>query len=190
MKLIGSTTSPFVRKVILLLDDLGITYQFEQVRSLTPEGAKKIETSNAARRIPILETEDGVIFDSTIICEYLLEKQGKQVELESKLNLRLIDELCDSCIILFQQKIWECDPKWESKFSKVQHDRVSSILTSLEAKVSKIGFDQFEKDWLLCVLDWLTFRNVLNWQEGHPALTKFYDNLKENERYLKSAPKA
>ncbi|MFG1505234.1 glutathione S-transferase family protein [Halobacteriovorax sp. ZH5_bin.2] len=190
MKLIGSTTSPFVRKVILVLEDLGIPYKLEQVTSITPDGAKKIGEHNAARRIPILETEDGSVFDSTIICEYLLEKQGKQLDIQTKLALRLIDELCDSCIILFQQKLWKCDPNWESKFSQVQFERVKSILASLEKKVDKGGLHQMEKDWLFCVLDWLSFREVFNWKKGHLALENFYESLKDKKRYQKSAPRA
>lgn len=188
MKLIGSTTSPYVRKVRLVLHDLGIPFELEQVSALAPESASKLEAINAARRVPILETEDGIIFDSTIICEYLLAKQGKEINLSTKLNLRLIDELCDSAILLYQQKLWNSDKNWETKFSKNQLSRVTSVLNGLESKVANNDLNQMEKDWLLCVLDWITFRDFFNWSIDHKALDKFHKSHKSQERYLSTSP--
>jgi glutathione S-transferase len=182
MKLIGSQTSPYVRKVRLILGDTN--YEFEQLKALTPEGASKLASYGPIRRIPILEVDGLSIFDSSIICEYLLGKKDKFLTINQKLNLKLIDELCDSSIMLFQQKIWKIDLDWESTFSKRLHDRSFGVLTLLNTKVSKNELSEIENEWLYCVLDWLSFRNVYDWQKNNPDLLDFFNSAKLMDKYL------
>lgn len=70
MKLYGSLTSPFVRKVRIALIEKGLRYD------MTVEGpadaAGNVVRLNPLRAIPVLERDDGdVYFDSPVICEYL-----------------------------------------------------------------------------------------------------------------------
>ncbi|OUR94166.1 hypothetical protein A9Q84_17850 [Halobacteriovorax marinus] len=181
MKLIGSTTSPYVRKVRLLLSNT--EYEFEELKALTPEGAKLLGSYGPIKRIPILKVDQLTIFDSTLICEYLLEKRGIQLSIEEKLNLKLIDELCDSSIMLFQQKIWKIDHQWENTFSKRLYERAFGVLKTLEELQSRRKLTELQEDWLYCVLDWLSFRSVYDWQEAHPALKEFYESSREIEKY-------
>jgi len=70
MKLYGSLTSPYVRKVRMVLIEKGLRYE------MTVEGpadaAGNVARLNPLRAIPVLERDDGdVYFDSIVICEYL-----------------------------------------------------------------------------------------------------------------------
>ncbi len=185
MKLIGSTTSPFVRKVRLLLE--GQDYEFETLKALSPEGVKKLESYGPVRRIPILIDGEKVIFDSSLISEYLLAKKSIVLSLDEKLTLKLIDELCDAGIILFQQKLWEIDPLWENEFSKRTDARANAILDQLEQYAANDSFTQLQKDWLFCVLDWINLRQVFDWTLRSNLLS-LYKKLEQSDKYTSTRP--
>jgi glutathione S-transferase len=183
-KLIGSTTSPYVRKVRLLLEDQD--YEFETLQALSPEGAIIMEKHSPIRRVPILIIDDKTLFDSSLICEYILDKKSIRLSIEEKLTLKLIDELCDSAVILFQQKIWDIDINWENQLSQKLLSRVNAILDSLEVMQSKNLLTLFQKDWLYCVLDWLTFRGVFEWKDNHPSLVTLFDESVLMDKFIKT----
>jgi len=70
MKLYGSLTSPYVRKVRVVLMEKNIGY--EMVVEGPADTAGNVARLNPLRAIPVLERDDGdVYFDSPVICEYL-----------------------------------------------------------------------------------------------------------------------
>ena len=74
MRLFHSPTSPYVRKVMVLLHESGLLDQVELVTgSGTPldPGAAPLD-ANPLGKVPALEREDGpALFDSRVICRYL-----------------------------------------------------------------------------------------------------------------------
>ena len=186
MKLIGSTTSPYTRKSRLLLKDQD--YEFEYVKALSPEGGKKLESYGSVRRVPILIDQGKTIFDSSLICEYLLSKDNISLSIDEKLNLKLIDELCDAGIILFQQRFWDIDPQWQNPFCQRTLGRAQAILSDIDTKISTSSLTELERDWLFCVLDWMSFRQVISWQKENSHLDKFYQKALGEEKYKKTSP--
>jgi glutathione S-transferase len=70
MKLYGSLTSPFVRKVRILLKEKAIAHEF--VVEGPADAAGNVARLNPLHAIPVLERDDGeVYFDSPVICEML-----------------------------------------------------------------------------------------------------------------------
>lgn len=185
-KLIGSTTSPFVRRIRLLLAEE--EYIFETLKALTAEGMKRLSEFGPVKRIPILIDDERTIFDSTIISEYLLDQRSIQLSIDEKLTLKLVDELCDSSIILFQQKIWAIDPKWQSEFSKRNFERANSILNKLDELQKSELLTELQKDWLYCVLDWLSYRSVIDWSTNRVHLKSMYTSLTKQEKYQATKP--
>ncbi len=188
MKLLGSVTSPYVRKVRLILNEYNHEYEFENFQSLSPEGAAKLETYGSIIRVPILLAEDKKIFDSSIIAEYLLEKNDIKLSIDDKLKLRLIDELCDSAVILFQSKMWEIDEQWTNKLSKKMHNRYSLILAELEETNETLTV--LQKDWLFCVIDWLLMRGIFEFGDKYKKLEAFYNTNKDLKRFVDTDPRA
>ena len=180
-KLIGSTTSPYVRKVRLILE--GQEYDFETLKAFSPEGSKQLENYGPIRRIPILIEDGKTIFDSSLICEYLLEQKSISLSIEEKLDLKVIDELCDSCINLFQQILWKIDSDWTNEQSIRMLKRANSTLDHLDKLQSKNRLTLFQKDWLVCVLDWLSFRDVIPWKENHENLVSLYTESIDQEKF-------
>ncbi len=70
MKLLGSVTSPFVRKVRVVLLEKRIDFEF--VSDCMTGSPPPIEQFNPLGKIPALVLDDGVcLFDSQVITEYL-----------------------------------------------------------------------------------------------------------------------
>ena len=80
MKLHWSPRSPFVRKVMIVLHETGLTPEVDCQRSvvamhLAPNSA--VLADNPLGKIPTLVTDDGLaLFDSRVICEYLDLRAG------------------------------------------------------------------------------------------------------------------
>ena len=72
MRLRWSPTSPFVRKVVVLMKEKGIENLIEKEKSNPLSAEDRAATPSPLGRIPCLVTEDGeAIFDSPVIMEYL-----------------------------------------------------------------------------------------------------------------------
>lgn len=70
MKLIGSYTSPFVRKISILLLEKGMTFEFVNEQPYNAENG--VAQYNPLGKVPALVTDEGEYwFDSPIIAEYI-----------------------------------------------------------------------------------------------------------------------
>ncbi|MGE5385593.1 MAG: glutathione S-transferase family protein, partial [Betaproteobacteria bacterium] len=70
MKLIGSLTSPYVRKVRIVLAEKKIEYEFELDSPWAPE--TKVPGINPLGKVPVLVLDDETpLFDSRVIVEYI-----------------------------------------------------------------------------------------------------------------------
>ena len=74
MKLHWSPRSPFVRKVMILLHETGLTDRVETVRSVVAmhQTNPELMRDNPLNKLPTLVLDDGsALFDSPVVCEYL-----------------------------------------------------------------------------------------------------------------------
>ncbi|WP_175776141.1 glutathione S-transferase family protein [Burkholderia anthina] len=100
-KLIGSTSSPFVRKVRIVFDEKMIEYDFELEDVWSP--STNIFSSNPLGKIPCLIVEGGgVLFDSRVICEYLdmFSPVCKLIpsSCQGRVDVRFWEALCDGVL--------------------------------------------------------------------------------------------
>ncbi|MEM9177452.1 MAG: glutathione S-transferase family protein [Myxococcota bacterium] len=70
LKVIGAGLSPWVRRVLVVLDEKGIEYAHENFFP-TGEIPAEFKQKSPLGRIPVLDTEEGPIPDSSAICHYL-----------------------------------------------------------------------------------------------------------------------
>src|SRR6195952_2854776 len=101
MKLIGSLTSPFVRKVRIVLAEKKLDYKFD-VEDVWAEGTK-ISDSNPLGKVPCLVMEGGeAVFDSRVIVEYVdtLSPVGKLIPSSGRerVEVRTWEALADGMI--------------------------------------------------------------------------------------------
>ena len=74
MKLHSSATSPYVRKVRVVLLETGLNDKVEQVaQAVTPISPNAVvNADNPLGKVPAFQTDDGLsLYDSPVICEYL-----------------------------------------------------------------------------------------------------------------------
>ena len=74
LKLHNSATSPYVRKVRVLLLETGLEDRVELIDTqVTPTNPNaELNVDNPIGKVPVLLTEDGMaLYDSPVICEYL-----------------------------------------------------------------------------------------------------------------------
>lgn len=70
--IIGSYLSPYVRKVLVLLELKGIAYRIDPIVPFF--GDEAFERLSPLRQIPVLVDGDLVLNDSSVICQYLEER--------------------------------------------------------------------------------------------------------------------
>ena len=99
MKLFTFATSPYARKVRIVLDYKGITYEpIERCYSL--DRKEDLRAASIRAEVPVLVLDDGrTIADSTIICEYLEQVYPQPavfpVDPYQRARMRRIEDVCD-----------------------------------------------------------------------------------------------
>lgn len=75
MQLCGTPPSHFTRKVRVLLQELGLSYELVKLEKILETGEEKF-ASNPLHLFPVLIDGSTTLFDSDAICEYLIERHG------------------------------------------------------------------------------------------------------------------
>jgi glutathione S-transferase len=202
MKLLGSLTSPYVRKVRIVMAEKKLDFQLvlEDVW-----GADDILRSNPLGKVPCLVMEGGeAVFDSRVIVEYLdtLSPVGKLIppsgreRIEVRTWEALADGLLDACILARLEATW--GGRTAGERSQAWIDRqMSRVIASLRSMAQGLG----DKPWCMgnaftladvavgCALGYLDFRFAhIDWRASHPNLARLSDKLATRNSFIDSAP--
>ncbi|MCM8596623.1 glutathione S-transferase [Accumulibacter sp.] len=200
MKLVGSLTSPYVRKVRVVLAEKKIDYDFE-LDSPWLAGNTVAEV-NPLGKIPVLVLDDNTtLFDSRVIVEYLdnvapnnkLMPAPNRERAEVRRWEALADGVCDSAALIFLERKRPIEQQ-SSEWTARQQDK---ILRSLEFMASELA----EHPWCAgthfsladvavgCALGYLVFRfPEIDWQERHPNLARLYAKLIRRPGFAETVP--
>ncbi len=171
MKLIGSKASPFVRRTRIAAEDMPI--EFEQINVFSDEGQARLKDLGEIRRVPILIDAEHIVWDSMLIHKYLTHEK---FEVDYEKDLILINEANDAALLLLQFKTFKMDENWQNGFSQNILTRVNDILGYFEGLAQEEEVHWNTKGiWLFCLLDWLSFREIIPWEENCPSLAQFRD---------------
>jgi glutathione S-transferase len=197
MKLYGSLTSPFVRRVRIVATELGVA--FERVDTVSDEGQKTLRALNPIWKAPVAEIDGEVVFDSHIIIEHLLRRHGYgplrtaggAAWLREQNLVSAIDGALDSAVNLFQLGREGVDLD-SAAFLVKQRERVDSILTWVEGKLRGIWLTDeprlgVAEIALITSLQWMIFRKRYPVEE-HAALQKFVDGHADRASIRDTAP--
>ncbi|MEJ6021492.1 glutathione S-transferase N-terminal domain-containing protein [Ramlibacter sp. PS4R-6] len=203
MKLIGATSSPYVRKVRIVMAEKKLDYEFvlEDVWSADT----RIAESNPLGKVPCLVMEGGeALFDSRVIVEYLdtLSPVGKLIpavgreRAEVKTWEALADGVCDAAITARLEANWAGRKK--SERSQAWIDRqLAKINGSVKAMSQGLGDKPFCAGIYLsladiavgCALGYLDFRfPQIDWREPYPNLAKLHDKLMTRASFTDTKP--
>jgi glutathione S-transferase len=189
MKLHWSPNSPFVRKVMIVLHETGLTGDVDCVRSpvalhLPPND--EVLTDNPLGKIPTLLTEDGqAIFDSKVICEYLDLLAGTQlIPADPDARIRqlrwqsLADGLTDILLLWRTELTREAGPWQAITGGWLTKARASLAMLDQEAqdlRAVPFGIGQIA---VICALGQLDFRwPDCDWRAHFPKLALFESGI-------------
>ncbi|WP_448246909.1 glutathione S-transferase family protein [Thalassotalea agariperforans] len=181
MQLIGSVTSPFVRRLRLLLTD--VDYDFLTLDIYSEAGSAVLKENNPAKKIPVLKDGEKTIFDSRVIFNYLREKLAMPALTWQQENLlTMIDAANDSLVTLFLCRNSKLPVEDDILFFNLQKSRIDAVLTALDTEVAAGKFTdwQYPAICLFCLLDWVEFRQVTPWQQ-HSNLLAFHQQAAQRE---------
>jgi glutathione S-transferase len=178
LRLFGTTTSPYVRRVRAVALELG--QSMELVNTFTPEGQAELRSLNPLWKVPTLQRGETVLFDSHVIIDDLIEQHGPG-PFEADLRpsavrtnvLTVIDGVLDALINTLYLRRDGLKPESASYFQK-QLDRAAASMTWLEQQVDAGGLAGSEPFglphlWLVSLVEWAQFRDTYP-VDRHPSL--------------------
>ncbi|MBL7664382.1 MAG: glutathione S-transferase family protein [Bacteriovoracaceae bacterium] len=171
MKLIGSYTSPYVRRLRLLLAEK--KFEFEAIDIYSPAGEARLKEISPVNKIPVLIDGKKTIWDSRVIFRYLCEKKlAKELSWNEENYLTAVDGLLDSTINLFLFKKSGLDINGDLMYLKRQKARIEALLAYLhEQNIEKWTWNYLGMSFY-SYLDWAVFREQIKIQ-NYPKFEKF-----------------
>ena len=160
MKLIGSTTSPYVRRLLMWMKDF--QYDFEKVDIFNSADRAKLVAKNPSLKIPMLEDDDAIVLDSGVIFRYLSQKAAlPALSWEQENLLTLIDSANDSLVQIFLLSRSDIDTSADKLYFRLQRERFDVIFGELNKAVEEGKFSEwnYAAISLYCLLDWVEFRS-------------------------------
>jgi len=202
MKLIGALTSPYVRKVRIVMAEKRLDYQLE-LEDVWASG--HILESNPLGKVPCLVMEGGeAVFDSRVIVEYvdtlspvgrLIPERGRE-RAEVRTWEALGDGVIDALILARLERNWA--GRSEAQRSQAWIDRqMVKVNTSLAAMSKGLG----DKPWCSgihfslsdiavgCALGYLDFRfPQIDWRSEFANLAKLHEKLAQRQSFIDTVP--
>lgn len=196
MKLIASLTSPYARKVRIVLAEKKIDCP---LITLSPwEPTDGVSDYNPLGKVPVLTFDDGTtLYDSRVIVEYLdtispvsrLFPDDKRQCILTRRWEALADGIIDSAVTIVLEKRRPTSQQSE-EWIKRQHEKI-------ERGVQSLAHDLGERPWCQedgysladiavgCCLGYLAFRfPQIAWQTDYPKLAAFHSKLEERQTFI------
>ena len=203
MKLIGSSTSPYVRKVRVVMAEKKLDYRFQEEAVWSEE--TKISEFNPLGKVPCLVMEGGeAVFDSRVIVEYLdtLSPVGKLIpssgreRAEVKTWEALADGVLDAGVLSRMESTWQHRKDGERSQAWIdrQHGKIKAGLAAMSQGLAEkpycSGIHLSLSDIAVgCALGWLAFRfPEIDWRGDHPNLARLYDKLMQRQSFKDTQP--
>jgi glutathione S-transferase len=204
MKLIGSLTSPYVRKVRVVLAEKKLDYNFvlEDVW-----GSDAILASNPLGKVPCLVMEGAeAVFDSRVIVEYVdtLSPVGKLIPSSGRERVEvrtweaLADGLIDAAILVRLEQTWSgrTDAQRCEAWIDRQMLRITATLKSISQGLGDKAFcggTHFSLADIAvgCALAYLEFRFPdIAWRTDYPNVARLADKLALRQSFIDTVPPA
>jgi len=199
MKLRFAATSPYVRKVVILLHETGQFGDVELVPTNVWDPATDVAADNPLGKVPALVLDDGtVLFDSPVICEYLDAHHdgvalfpGPGPERWAALRLQaLADGGLDALLLRRMEGLRE--PAQQSKdWIARQVAAVDRCFDALEREAASLdGNVTIGTVAVGCLLGYRDFRfEADGWRNGRPKLAAWYEAFAQRPSMLATIPK-
>lgn len=200
MKLIGSLTSPYVRKVRILLAEKQIPHEFVVD---TPWAADtQVGQHNPLGKVPVLLLPgERALYDSRVIVDYLdrrfpeqrLIPLGDEAHIAVKRWEALADGISDAAaaaLLESRRPANEQSPSWILR----QKEKILHGIDALAREIGDHRYYMVEQYTLAdiaagCALGYVSFRHPeIRWQDSQPRLALYYAALAERPSFQATLP--
>jgi glutathione S-transferase len=152
VRIVGSFLSPYVRKVLVTLENKGISYQVDPIVPFY--GDDEFTRLSPLRRVPVLVDDAVTLCDSTVICEYLEDRYPSPPMLPAspaaRARARWFEEFADTRmgdVLIWRyyaqytvRKMLHGLPPDEAIVANARDREIPGILDYLEREVPEDGF--------------------------------------------------
>ncbi len=202
MKLIGALTSPYVRKVRIVMAEKRLEYHLELEDVWHRD---TISAANPLGKVPCL-VMDGVeaVFDSRVIVEYvdtlspvgrLIPERGRE-RTEVRTWEALADGLMDAAILARLEQTWDgrTEAQRSSAWVSRQMDKVHAALAAMSRGLADKPFCAGIHFSLAdiatgCALGYLDFRfSAIDWRSQYPNLERLDAKLAQRQSFIDTRP--
>lgn len=203
MQLLYSTSSPFVRKTVLLAQALGLTDQIERLPSAASPLKRdpRITRHNPLGKVPTLVTEDGLaLIDSKLIGEYLCARAPNEQVLPATGMARwkvlrqqaLADGVLEVAVGLrYENATRPAELRW-SDWTSAQMEKMVAAMQALQDEFAAPVADaplNVGEIAVVAALGYLDFRYAdWGWRNRYPTLAAAFAPVLERADVLATAP--
>ena len=202
MKLAYSPTSPYVRKIMVLLHETGqlddVTLQEQHGTPLAP--ASGLLPQNPLGKVPALERADGpAIYDSRVICAYLdnRAKAGLYGSGAAHWDLLTLEATADGILDAALLMVYETrlrseeirmDAWVEGQWGKIERACAALNTRWMSQLSAPMNIGQIAVG---CALGYLDFRlDARGWRKGNDALAAWYESFDSRPSMQATVPPA
>lgn len=203
MKLIGSLTSPYVRKVRIAFLEKKVDVDLESENVWAVD--TKIALKNPLGKIPCLLLDDGgAIYDSRVIAEYAdslspigqLIPSGGRERASVKTWEALADGVMDAGILARLEATWRPTEQQSPAWIDRQMGKIDAALKKMSGELGENAWCHSNQLTLAdiavgCALGYLLFRfPTIQWQRQYPNLDTLYQKLMQKPSFSETVPPA
>lgn len=201
MKLLGSTASPFVRKVRIVAAEKKLECEFILEDVWSPNTT--IQQSNPLGKVPCLIMEDdSCMFDSHVIVEYLdtltpvsklIPSHGRE-RAAVKCWEALADGVLDAAILVRLEKTQRPPELQSNDWMARQMSKVYAGLKAMSSGLGELAYCNGAHYSLAdvsvgCALGWISFRfPEIDWRADYPNLAKLFEKLSDRPTFKETVP--
>ncbi len=202
MKLLGSTASPYTRKVRIVLAEKKIDCDFEAVDVNPPENP--VNALNPLGKVPTLVLDDGTaLFDSRVIVEFLdavspisrLIPDDNRERVAVRRWEALADGTTDAGLLIRYEGLRPKKEQGEAWTAK-QKGKLERGLAMMSLELADKAWCQGDRYSLADIavgacLGWVEFRKPagVEWRYIYANLARHYDKLMERPAFAETVPK-
>lgn len=201
MKLIGSLTSPYVRKVRVVMAEKKLEYEFV-LEDVWAENTQ-IQAHNPLGKVPCLIMDDnGSLFDSRVIVEYLdtLSPVGRLIpqpgrdRAATKCWEAIADGVLDAAVAINIEVNRRPAELRSDAWIERQHKKISVALDSMDKSLDDqpfcMGVNLSLADVAVgCALGYLDLRfKELNWRSRYSNLQRLDEKLQGRPSFVNTLP--
>lgn len=197
MQLYDSPTSPFARKVKMLLIITGLIDKTEIIT--TSFESDELRKVNPLGKVPALVDGKTTLFDSPLICEYLDEKYeeaghsslfhcGKSDYYRVQSAHALANGILDAAVssMMESRRETEQSPYWLARWQTAMEAGIKNVDTNILGSASTINIATIAT---LSALGYLNFRLPQHdWRRWNPNLSDWFNTLKDEAWFTETAP--